>query len=325
MIVPNDPILLEISASILLGNVSGYCFHTASQHICGVLEKLTLCTGLDRLTGVAIRQVFSKNVGVRGSAGSPNAWCARCYSEQPIRYNPLIWSFVCLTHCPIHGTLLSTTCPTCGAPQKERFGPTPIGLCWRCGIDLGATLSAPTTMWSEEGRFSADWVRSSVKFLQANPDFNSESVRLALFHIRRNMPRERRRKLAAFLGVSVCVLHRWLQPDARIKFSSCLHICRCMRISLDDLLKGVAAWRLVPEEQIYRIIRRLRKPPVQFDRDRLSRALDRAAAARSPKSTTRIAAEHGVLPHNLRSVNRKAYDSIAHRASPRRRVLDLRW
>jgi AraC-like DNA-binding protein len=77
-----------------------------------------------------------------------HAWCEQCFgawsvSNQPL-YEPLLWRLKIVTHCSVHGCLLTEQCPHCHNQITSLSNNAVIGFCPKCVGWLGvAPLQAP--------------------------------------------------------------------------------------------------------------------------------------------------------------------------------------
>jgi hypothetical protein len=92
-------------------------------------------------------------------------WCSQCYSEWkeagvPI-YDPLIWSINLLKICPVHKTLLQTSCPKCFREIPIIHHRSMISHCIYCFNSLITNIENQATM-SEEEQLFQEWLSESL-------------------------------------------------------------------------------------------------------------------------------------------------------------------
>src|ERR1017187_7239760 len=95
-----------------------------------IVEGLTSCPGLHRLTLTPLRDLISPRSSIRSRA----AWCPRCLSEwrkaNEVVYSPLIWHLSPVQACPFHNDIrLVDVCPHC---KRQFFPLAPSALPGRC-------------------------------------------------------------------------------------------------------------------------------------------------------------------------------------------------
>lgn len=91
------------------------------------------------------------------------AWCPLCYSEwreqgSPI-YQPQLWMFRVITHCPRHYRQLEDRCPQCHKAQSIiAADKSRLGECTHCTALLGAETEAQADWSSDEELHWQEWV-----------------------------------------------------------------------------------------------------------------------------------------------------------------------
>ena len=151
-----------------------------------VLENMTTCDNLDRLTLLPLRDLVSPRSSVRPYA----AWCPRCLADwmdaKTTIYSPLLWHLSPVLACPIHHGRLIDTCPQC---RKRHF---PLsrwsvpGHCPRCRSWLGDADATEDATESEiavsaEANALVEAVRN--RKCQPNPAIFSNNVRFLQDHL----------------------------------------------------------------------------------------------------------------------------------------------
>lgn len=118
------------------------------------LEKLTGAKNLMCGTLLRLRHVLSANQV--GACVRRRRWCPVCYANSDdMCAEPLGWSILVMSRCPIHGIRLQDQCSRCGLHQYDwRFGPR-RKICRQCGAPLSVVNSvdpAPTPwgIWSHD-------------------------------------------------------------------------------------------------------------------------------------------------------------------------------
>lgn len=118
------------------------------------LERLTGARNLRLGTFWALSAILAA-VNQSTQKKAPRRWCSICYREWGIdSYEPLAWTVDLLRTCPKHGCLLSSTCPSCGRPQRSCLSERHRRLCHTCRADLGAAVTwgglHPFLQWVED-------------------------------------------------------------------------------------------------------------------------------------------------------------------------------
>lgn len=122
-----------------------------------LLEKLTSRSDLHLLT----LHSWIGDLSDHGHLRAKPAWCSLCYREwkeqdSPI-YQPQLWMFQVVTHCPRHSRQLEDRCPQCSKAQSIiAADKSRLGECTHCTAWLGAE-SQPNWSSDEELRWQ-EWV-----------------------------------------------------------------------------------------------------------------------------------------------------------------------
>ena len=100
-----------------------------TRSLINVLEQLTLRQNLRYLSCWTYQGIIRDRSLFRSS----KAWCPHCFEQwrrenKPI-YEPLIWSFKDITHCPVHSCQLIEKCSNCNSPQKAIAKYSRLGYC----------------------------------------------------------------------------------------------------------------------------------------------------------------------------------------------------
>ena len=110
------------------------------------LEHLTQLSNLRGLTFCACIPVLAPSL-VRRMGVYRKRWCPGCLAgwetEGTALYEPLLWRFSFVEHCPVHRSPLVQGCPVCGGFQPVITQGVPIGYCVRCGHPLHCEVSEP--------------------------------------------------------------------------------------------------------------------------------------------------------------------------------------
>lgn len=235
-VVCNDSPYLHVRSGPLLSNVDLYaamfCSYSAQTEILvHRLEKLTGAKNLACGTLLWLRHVLSANQV--GSCVRKRRWCPACYAHcEDMVVEPLAWSILVMSRCPVHGTRLQEQCPRCGSYQRDwRLGPE-RKICFRCDAPLSmvnATDPAPTPweIWSE-----AQMLR--LLGLIATPD-SPDVVQNALPMFL---------KRVAELSTSDCTLRQLTQQE--------LGWARNQRHRLSSVLAIAARWGTTPLDILLR-------------------------------------------------------------------------
>ena len=139
----------SIALGTFFGHASGFDFRPdRALPFASAIEDLTCIGDLRALTfSVGAELVFS---GVRYPFGRRRKrWCPACFADwfregTPI-YEPLLWRFSLVEHCPVHRLPLLGRCPFCARTQPLVTRGVPMGHCVYCGHYLheGAVVVTP--------------------------------------------------------------------------------------------------------------------------------------------------------------------------------------
>ena len=103
------------------------------------VEALTGQSGLTLHTMLPWARFLNVNHSGALHRGSKR-WCSRCFEfwdQHGITpWEPLIWQVNIVRRCPVHRTVLSELCPSCGKPQPVVNKRVPAGICTSCGTPL---------------------------------------------------------------------------------------------------------------------------------------------------------------------------------------------
>jgi len=158
-VVCNGSAYLRSCSGPQLSNVDLYagmfCSYSAQTEILvHRLEKLTGAQNLMCGTLLRLRHVLSANQV--GSCVRKRRWCPMCYAHrEDVVVDPLAWSILVMSHCPIDGARLQDRCARCGSYQRDwQFGPE-RKICRQCGAALSVVNSmeparTPWEIWSHE-------------------------------------------------------------------------------------------------------------------------------------------------------------------------------
>ncbi len=103
------------------------------------LEQLTLRQDLRYLSCLTWQGIIKEKSLFR----QQKAWCPKCFEQwqregKPI-YEPLIWSFNEINHCPTHNCRLVEKCSNCDSPQKAIAKYSRLGYCSLRSKKLGSS------------------------------------------------------------------------------------------------------------------------------------------------------------------------------------------
>lgn len=152
-VVCNDSSYFHSSSGPRLSNVDLYakmfCSYSAQTEVLVQrLEKLTGAQDLMCGTLLRLRHVLSANQV--GACVCKRRWCPACYAHcEDTVVEPLGWSLLVMSRCPMHGIRLQDQCTRCGSYQHDwRVGPE-RKICRECGAPLGVVnfLDPAPTSW----------------------------------------------------------------------------------------------------------------------------------------------------------------------------------
>lgn len=225
-VVCNDSPYLQFGSGPQLSNVDLYpamfCSYSVQTEILVCrLEKLTGAQNLACGTLLRLRHVLSSNQ--IGSCVRRRRWCPACYALcEDMVVEPLAWSILVMSHCPIHGTRLQDQCSRCGSYQRD----WPVGprrkSCTSCDAPLSvgdSTDAGPTPweIWSEAQTLrllkhtatpnSPDFVENALPtFLKGLAELSASGRTLRrLTKQERGWARNQRHRLASILAIAA----RW--------------------------------------------------------------------------------------------------------------------
>ena len=124
----------------------------------GTLPVLALCSQSDLLmtTFFHLGRKFGRSPqGIRAGVFLKDAvaldlrYCPHCLVNQSVPYYPLLWRFLHLVDCPVHGCPLLDHCTHCGSRIPLFAIPPKIPFCASCNNDLRQCQSSEGKMTSE--------------------------------------------------------------------------------------------------------------------------------------------------------------------------------
>ena len=287
------------------------------------LESLTGLEGLAVHTLLPWEPVLAeRNPGAlrRGS----KRWCSRCFEGWHRRglepWEPLLWRLGPVVRCPLHRTLLSELCPSCGQPQALVTKRVPMGRCARCGacLHLGDPLLA-SGGFDPEKESEARWewwlalaaARMLSQQVRALDHAGSFGFRRLLVDSVRDLADGRSSRLGRQIGVSSEGVRRWVSGRCRPRLDYFLTVC--MRLGADPAAVALApygtpfgqpwaVWRL--RSQPWPKLRpRVRHRRVRYTPEHwasLGPKLDAVVAEGGRRSATEVARSLGVSLSSLR-------------------------
>ena len=233
--------------------------------VAAALESLTGLKGLAVHTLLPWEPVLAgRNPGALRRGGK--RWCSRCFEDSHRRglepWEPLLWRLGPVVRCPVHRTLLSELCPSCGQPQALVTKRVPMGRCARCGacLHLGDPLLASDGFDPEE-ESEARWewwlalaaARMLSQQVRALEHAGSFGFRRLLVDSVKDLAGGRSSRLGRQIGVSTAGVRRWAAGHCRPRLEYFLTVC--MRLGADPAAVALApygtpfgqpwaAWRL---------------------------------------------------------------------------------
>ena len=293
------------------------------REVAAALESLTGLEGLAVHTLLPWEPVLAeRNPGAlrRGSKRR----CSRCFEEWRRRglepWEPLLWRLGPVVRCPVHRTLLSHLCPSCGQPQALVPKRVPMGRCARCGacLHVGDPLLASGGFDPEEDS-AARWewwlalaaarmLSQQVRALEHAGPFGFQRL---LVESVRDLADGRSNRLAEQIGISTNGIRRWANGECLPRLEYFLTVC--MRLGEDPAAVALApygtpfgqpwaAWRL--RSQPWPKLRpRVKHRHVRYTPEHWASVgpkLDAAVAEGGRRSATEIARSLGVSLPGLR-------------------------
>jgi len=209
------------------------------------LAELTATAGLDRLTLVPWRHLFS------GARLAPHAdrWCPCCLQDDlksgRTPYLRLSWDVAAVTVCTRHKVELVSDCPHCHRSDVRNRASTVVpGYCTCCGGFLGVDNGAPAAA-------EALWVARHVgNMLTSRPQVSAEGVVPLLESVIERIGSGNVAAFARKLGLSKSGVWHWVNNGGRPTLPAWLSIALHGGIGLDRLFAGEIDDWVLPVEPI---------------------------------------------------------------------------
>ena len=192
----------------------------SARSFVAAIEALTGQPGLVFHTMLPWARLLNVNHAGALHPGSKR-WCSKCFAfwnQHGISpWEPLIWRVKIVRRCPVHRTVLSDICPSCGKPQPVVNKRVPAGICTSCGTPLheGDPLLRSGDV---EPRFGSDecweyWYAVAVaRMLSVQSDINESASNFGFVSLVVEAVEEfgdgKSQKLAKHLGLSYTLINR---------------------------------------------------------------------------------------------------------------------
>lgn len=152
-----------------------------TRSLVDVLEQLTLRQDLRYLSCLTWKEVIKE----RGLFRQYKAWCPQCFEQwrqenKPI-YEPLLWSFKGVNHCPQHHCRLIDRCPHCDSLSKAIADFSVPGYCHKCKHWLGKTTSVESSL-PEDSKANDFIVRGIGDLIALTPQLKHQPNLKSLKH-----------------------------------------------------------------------------------------------------------------------------------------------
>src|SRR5712692_6364911 len=212
------------------------------------LELLTSRADLCYLTCLPLTTILPSRA--KGLFRLTKAWCSACYeqwrTEGQALYDPLLWTFQVITHCPSHRQRLSTHCPyqDCTRTLPGIGWRARVGYCSYCQRWLGApsrfgshdfsSLENKEWLWQQ-------WVTQTVGEVLASLPIHStplerNRIQQVIVHALHHLTAGNFSAFTRELGIQLATVHQWHQGKALPELSMLLQLCYRLDLSLDQVL-----------------------------------------------------------------------------------------
>jgi hypothetical protein len=216
--------------------------HEGARNWVSALERFTLRDNLHLLTLLPFASLLSTPFLIRRE----RAWCPRCYESPTAQghevYEQLLWCLQCVEICPLHNTLLETSCPTCHQGLRPLCAVSRAGFCSRCHQWLG--FSRPSTQEALPTDYQA-WVAQQFGHLleiapHAQP-VGKENIQKILIRYVGSFSEGNRMAVAESAGCRRSSFYNWYNGATAARVDLLLRMCHELRIPLASLVTGVIA------------------------------------------------------------------------------------
>lgn len=190
-------------------------------------------------------QIISiQNVGVI-TCSHWRKWCSKCFEDDATSeigpYDRLLWSIESVEVCPIHNTVLRSSCPSCGHSKLPILcGNDVSGFCPNCHAWLGG-IDIPLPKGDDEyGQYLFWTARSFEDLLDADKlPIDSFDKILEMFRLLRDLHcKGTDEKFAMAIGRNKSVVCTWFKKKARPSWKALCEISYVFYVPLLDLLRA---------------------------------------------------------------------------------------
>lgn len=177
-----------------------------------LLEQLTGRSDLSQLT----LHGWIGDLSDRGHLRVTPAWCPLCYREWKERdaplYQPQLWMFRVITHCPRHHRPLENLCPQCYKTQSiVASDKSQIGECTHCTAWLGVERDTQSDQERSEDEHWLTWVIATLEEMRL-ASFSSSLLQWEPFFVNLATCLKEQRgylKFAQLTGFDRSLFYRW--------------------------------------------------------------------------------------------------------------------
>lgn len=177
-----------------------------------LLERLTGRTDLSLLT----LHGWIGDLSDHGHLRVTPAWCPCCYHEWREQgssvYQPQLWMFQVITHCPLHHRPLENRCPQCHKTQSIiAADKSRLGECTHCAVWLGTEKGTQSDQGSSEDDRWQAWVISRFEEMRLT-SLSSSFLRWERFFTNLTTCLKEQRgylKFAQLTGFNRSLFYRW--------------------------------------------------------------------------------------------------------------------
>ena len=227
-----------------------------TKQLAAAFEHLTNCPDLDFHTFLPWRLLLSsRSAAVVLRSGK--RWCPRCFADWRERrlelWEPLLWRVPPVRWCPYHKVPLAESCLVCGRTQRVVSQTAPIGVCERCGADLGSAQWAggPAACGAEPATHPRwDWWTAVAVHqmlaaqIQAAERASPVGLAVLVESARSRFPKRSLCALAKHLGLPRTTLEAARRHQRPLRLRTFLALC--MRLGANPVEVAFAPYGLVP-------------------------------------------------------------------------------
>jgi transcriptional regulator with XRE-family HTH domain len=186
----------------------------------------------------ALKRISLITVFFKGSLGLHLRYCPACLTQDP--YYRLIWRFLALPGCSVHGCRFLDRCGHCGNTIPLFIIPSKIGVCPMCNEDLRSCSVNPL---SEQEWRSACADTADFEYLLTSHHWEDDDIAKKIGYRLAMLRRERRlstQQITANLAMPLHELHSIERGDIHrnISFAAYVRYAKFFDVTFQELFEG---------------------------------------------------------------------------------------